>query len=85
MVFSEISVKASTITGAVLGFFCSILTVGFGSGMMNSIAGTRMMYSTMMNYAYADFGLLSILVLTIVGGIIGALIGIIYNWALKLK
>jgi hypothetical protein len=80
MVFSEISVKAATVTGAILGLLCALLAIVFSVGMMPMYS---MMRYSMMGYAYLDFGLVSIIVLPVYGAIVGALVGIIYNWALK--
>lgn len=84
MVFSQINVKAATITGAVVGFLCWILglILGFGSmpmyGFINGMMGYYMM-------GYSSFAGLYFAVLIITGAILGAIIGVVYNWALKIK
>lgn len=82
MEYSEVSLKAAAITGGVLGFLCSLFAVGYGFGMVPMYS---MMRYTMVGNAYADFGLVSIIVLTVYGAIIGALIALVYNAALKMK
>lgn len=82
--YSAINVKAATITGAVVGFIFWIfgLAMGFTSmpmyGFMNGMMGYYMA-------GYAGFVGLYFLSLIIIGAIIGLLIAVIYNWALKLK
>ncbi len=76
MAFSEINVKAATITGAILGLLCWLLVVPYG------FVGYGMMgYGS----AFRVYGLLSVVLDAALGAIAGAVIGIIYNLALKLK
>ena len=81
MVFSEVSVKAAGITGAAIGLFSSLFAVGQGYGMMPMYG---IMKYSVMGYAYSGFGLSAIIVLTVWGAIIGALIAFVYNAALKI-
>ena len=74
--FSEINVKAATITGAIIGFLCWLLVVllSFSSYMMSVFGSPFHTYSFLSLFA-GIFG----------GAFVGWLIAIIYNWALKLK
>lgn len=79
---SEINVKAATITGAVIGFLAWLIMVPwYGMGGFSSYG----MMGNMMGYAYSTFSLLPVIVVTLCGAIAGAIIGFIYNWALKIK
>ena len=72
--------KAATITGAVLGFLCGLFAIGIVGMMGMGYAGM-----TMMGNAYSTLGYVSILYGLVAGAISGALIALIYNWALSLK
>lgn len=79
--YSEINVKAATITGAVIGFLAWLIMfpwytmTGFGSyGVMGY----------MMGYFSTVFSPLSVIVSIICGAIAGVIIAVMYNWALKL-
>ncbi|MFH0714884.1 MAG: hypothetical protein V1847_03840 [Candidatus Diapherotrites archaeon] len=78
--FSKISVKAATITGAVLGVLCGIFWSAWGMTGL-SYAGMGMMGALFGAWGVAG----AIIANVILGAIVGALIGIIYNWALSLK
>ncbi len=78
--FSKINVKAATITGGILGVLCGIFWSVWGM-MGLSYAGMGMM-----GYMYGSLGVAGAIVANIVlGAVVGALIGIVYNWALSLK
>lgn len=72
-VFSEINAKAATITGAILGFLCWLLVTPFlgAFGMMANIFHT--------------YGLVALVISVVGGGLIGVVLAVLYNWALKLK
>ena len=81
--YSKINLKAAAITGAVIGFLCSLfgmMMIGFGM--------TPMMYG-FTNGAYSGYSwpsaffLYFIIYMTVVGAIIGALIAVTYNYALE--
>ena len=89
--FSEINVKAATITGAILGFLCWLLVIPYsysGYGLMGYMMGygsNVVTNGTYMMDIFHNYSPLSILVDIVLGVIIGAIIAIIYNWTLKLK
>lgn len=78
--YSEINVKAATITGALVGFLCWVFgsLIGFTNISMYGFVGYYMI-------GYAGFAVLYLIFLIVIGAIIGLLIAMIYNWALKLK
>ncbi|MDE1869423.1 MAG: hypothetical protein KGH71_00360 [Candidatus Micrarchaeota archaeon] len=84
MVFLEINLRAATITGAVVGFLCWILGLGIGFGgmpmygFMNGMMGYYML-------GYSGYTGLYVIALVVVGGILGAIIALVYNWALRTK
>lgn len=80
--FSVINVRAATITGAIFGFLCWLLFTPYGTPYYG-IMGYMMGYSTYMMGVF-HYSPLSILTDIVLGAIAGALIAIIYNWALKL-
>lgn len=83
-IFSEINVKAATVTGAVIGLLCWLFGFGIGFGNMpmygfvNGMMGYYMM-------GYSSYVALYFLALVVVGAVIGFAIAIVYNWTLKLK
>ena len=85
--FSEINVKAATITGAVVGVACWLFGFGIGFNSMPMYGFTSGMMGSynMMGYAPSYVIVPYFLVLIVTGAIVGAIIGIVYNWALKLK
>jgi Na+/melibiose symporter-like transporter len=80
--FSEINVKAAIITGAIIGFLAWLVMVPWYGVTGFSRFG---MMGYMIGYSSYVFIPLSILVVVICSAIAGALIAIVYNWALKLK
>ncbi len=74
--FSEINVRAATITGTVIGFLCWLLVIplSLSSYMMSTFASP-----------FHTFSLLSLVAGIFGGALVGWLVAIIYNWALKLK
>ena len=78
--YSKINLKAAVITGAVIGFLCSLfgMIIGFGMmpmyGFMNAYAG----YSLS-----SAFFLYFIIYAVVVGAVIGALISATYNYVLE--
>ena len=85
--FSEINAKAAAITGAAVGAACWFLGfgVGFNSMPMYGFTYGLMGGYSMMGYVPSYAIALYFLVLIITGAITGAIIGIVYNWALKLR
>lgn len=84
MGFSQINVKAATITGGVVGFLCWLFGLGIGFNSM-PIYGFM---SSMMSYymmGYSNFAILYLITLIVVGAILGGIIAIVYNWSLTLK
>ena len=80
MEFSQISVKAAAITGAVLGFLCGLFSIGMAGMMGSSYSGFAMMGG-----AYNVLGWLTAVYGIAIGAIAGGLIAVVYNWALSLK
>lgn len=81
--YSEINVKAATITGAIIGVLCWLFMIPwYGMMGVNAYYGTM---GYMMGYANSVVGPLSVVIAIICGAIAGAVIGWIYNWALKLR
>lgn len=78
--FSKISAKAATITGAILGFLCGLFSIGMTGMMGPAYAGI-----TMMGWAYSTMGWLAAIYGLVSGAIAGALIAVVYNWALSLR
>ncbi len=78
MNFSQINVKAAAITGAVIGFLCWLLVIPYG------FSGYGLM-GNMMGDIFHSYSAISVVLDIIIGAILGAAIGIVYNWALKLK
>ena len=78
--FSQISVKAAAITGAVLGFLCGLFSIGMVGMMGLPYAGM-----TMMGGSYSVLGWLTAIYGLVIGAVVGGLIAIVYNWALSLK
>ncbi|MDE1833644.1 MAG: hypothetical protein KGH58_04470 [Candidatus Micrarchaeota archaeon] len=90
--FSEISIRAAAITGAVLGFLCWLLVMPYGAlsgGAHYGIMGYMMGYyggtATYPSAAIGGIWALSVLFGAIGGAIAGAVLAVVYNWALKLK
>ena len=75
-----INTKAATITGAILGALCAVFAGAFVGMMGAPYAGVAMMGG-----AYAAWGWISIVYGLVVGAIGGALIALVYNWALSMK
>ncbi len=79
--YSKINIKAAAITGAVIGFLCSLF-------MMMSF-GMMPMYSIMSGIAgagyqgFSVFYLYFIIYVTLVGIVIGTLIAVVYNYVLE--
>ena len=72
--YAELSVKAATITGGVLGFVSSLL-------VLLSVGGMGMMgYGMMSGYGG---GILTVIIATATWAIVFAVIAIVYNYALK--
>lgn len=82
--YPEINVKAAIIAGAVLGFLFWVfgLGIGFASMPMYGFMGGMMGYYMV---GYAGFVVVYFISLIVIGAILGLLIAIAYNWALKLK
>lgn len=79
--FYEINIKAAVVAGAVIGLLFFLLMMPYGVsayGMMGYMYGT--FHSVGVGYL-----LLMAVVGLIYGAITGAIIAIVYNWALKLK
>ena len=70
--FSEINVKAATITGTILGFLCWV-----AGTVVYSLTG----YGASVFHGYSLFPAALGVVLGAIGG---AALGIIYNWTLKI-
>ncbi len=90
--FSEINVKAATITGGALGLLCWLLVIPYsasGYGIMGYMtgynSGSNVISGTGMMDIFHNYSPLSIVIDIVLGAIAGALIALIYNWALKLK
>ena len=80
MAYSQVSVKASVIAGAVTGFVLWILVAPGVVGATTSGAG-------MMGYVmgYATIGFLGALLGAVLGAVLGAIAASVYNWSLKIK
>jgi hypothetical protein len=82
--YPEINVKAAIITGGFLGllFWLVGLTMGFAGmpmyGFMSGMMGYYMV-------GYSSFVGVYFIFLIVIGAILGLLIAMAYNWALKLK
>ncbi len=75
--FSRISVKAATVTGAIVGFLCWLFVTPF-----ISYAAVSMMVGGTLFHGYD----ISTLVLDVVAvGVVGALVAGLYNWALRFE
>lgn len=82
--FSEINAKAAAVTGAVVGALCWVL--GFGVGFLGTPAYGFM--GGMMGYyvgGYGGIAFLYLITLVVLSALLGAAIGLVYNWALELK
>ncbi|MDE2217305.1 MAG: hypothetical protein KGJ87_09135 [Planctomycetota bacterium] len=83
--FSQINVRAATITGAAVGLLCWLFGAGIGFASMpmyGFVSGGMMGYYMM---GYSGYAVLYLITLGIVGALVGAIIGFVYNWALRLK
>ena len=89
--FSGINVKAAAITGGIVGFFCWLLVIPYsysGYGMMGYMMGygsNVAVNGTYMMDIFHNYTLASILIDIVLGALTGTIIGIVYNWALKLR
>ena len=82
--YSRINVRAATITGAIIGFLFWLFMVPW-YGMMGFNTYGAMGYM-MGGYAGSVVGWpLYIIIAIICGAIAGAVIGLVYNWAITLK
>ncbi|MDE1857156.1 MAG: hypothetical protein KGH98_03690 [Candidatus Micrarchaeota archaeon] len=86
--YPDINVRAAAITGAILGFLCWLLVIPYGAGygMMGYMMGYS--YGTSATYGmglFHNYSPLSIFADIVLGAIAGAVIGIVYNWALRLR
>ncbi len=81
--FLEIDIRAAAIAGAVIGFFWWLFAAPFG--MAGTGFGTYGFMGEMMGYAYSGLGFVGVLLGAVIGGIAGALVAVLYNWALRLK
>ncbi len=83
--------KAATITGGILGFLCWFLVIPYsysGYGMIGYMMGygpIGVVNQPYMMDIFHNYSPLSIVLDVIIGAVLGALIAILYNWALKLK
>ena len=82
--YPEINLKAAAITGGVLGLLCWLLIIPYSSSVYNMM-GYIVGYGTGTMSIFHSFSLLSIIIDMALGAVSGALIALIYNWALKLK
>ena len=89
--FSRVNARAATIAGGIAGFLFWIFGVGVGfSGMpmygfMASVMGSYSYGMMGYYYGYPSFAAVYLIALVVTGAIFGAIIGAVYNWALKLK
>ena len=85
----QISVKASTITGAVIGFLWGLFSALSGTLFRPSFYGRGFNYTNVtgypMTHAYAGLGWLAVVVGIVGGAIIGVIIAFVYNWAAKMR
>ncbi len=82
MASQQINVKAAAVAGAVLGFLWFLFSTPYS--MMGGIGYYGAM-GYMMGYAYSGFGFASVILGAIFGAIGGAIVAVVYNWAVKLK
>ncbi len=90
--FPEIGVKAAVITGAFVGLLLWVLGVAAGFGNMpiysfaySMMGGYGYGYGMMGYYGYAGIAAVYLAILAAAGALAGAVIAVVYNWALKLK
>jgi hypothetical protein len=74
--YSEISVKAATITGGIIGFIWSLLAALFTVGMMGA-------YSYGMMQGYWAGGIVFVVFATIFFAIAFGFVALVYNYALR--
>lgn len=84
--YSELNVNAAAITGGVIGFLCWLLIIpqvssSYTYGMIGYIAS----YGTGMMGGVGSYGLLSIILDVALGAMLGIVVALVYNWAIKLK
>ncbi len=92
MAFSQLSVKAAAISGAVIGLIGGIFSALFRTSYRASpylvrtgLNATNVTGYPTMVHSSGGFGFLAIIFGLIGGAIVGAVIAWVYNWALKLK